>query len=63
MILEGAVFNFLLLSFRAAPEAYGSSQARGRIGAVDSGLHASYSNARSQLCLQPMPQLMATPDP
>ena len=30
----------------AAPEAYGSSQARGRIGATAAGLHHSHSNAR-----------------
>ena len=34
--------------FRAAPKAYGSSQARGRIGALSTGLHHSHSNARSK---------------
>ena len=34
-----------LLSFRAVPTAYGSSQARGRIGAVAAGLHQSHSYA------------------
>ena len=34
------VFVFVLL-FRAAPVAYGSSQARGQIGAVAVGLHHS----------------------
>ena len=43
--------------------AYGGSQARGLIGAVAAGLHQSHSNARSELHLQPTPQLMATPDP
>ena len=38
--------NFFFL-FRAAPAAYGSSGARGRIGAVAAGLHHSHSNARS----------------
>ena len=47
---------------RAAPMAYGGSQARGPIGAVAMGLHLSHSNARSEPCLQPTPQLMATPD-
>ena len=42
-------FSFCL--FRAVPEAYGSSQARGRIRAVAAGLHHSHSNARSEPCL------------
>jgi len=37
--------------FRAAPAAYGSSQARGLIGAVAAGLRQSHSNTRSELCL------------
>ena len=49
--------------FRAIPTAYGGSQARGPIGAVATGLHHSHSNARSEPCLRPIPQLMATPDP
>ena len=44
--------------FRAARVAYGSSQARDRIGAVAAGLHHSYSNARSEPCLRPTPQLL-----
>ena len=36
-------FSFLL--FRAAPMAYGSSQARGPIGAAAAGLHHSHSNS------------------
>ena len=43
--------------FRAAPMAYGSSQARGQIRAVAAGLRHSHSNTGSE------PQLMATPDP
>ena len=42
---------------------YGDSQARGPIGATAAGLHHSHSNAGSELCLRPIPQLMATPDP
>ena len=42
---------------------YGSSQARGQIGAVADGLHHSHSGARSNPRLQPIPQLMAIPDP
>ena len=56
-------FFFAFCRFRAAPMAYGGSQARGLIGAVAAGLHQSHSNARSELHLQPTPQLMATPDP
>ena len=47
----------------AAPAAYGGSQARGRIGAVATGLRQSHSNAGSEPRLQPTPQLTATPDP
>ena len=36
--------------FRAAPVAYGNSQATGRIGAAAAGLHHSHSSARSE-CL------------
>ena len=43
--------------------AYGSSQARGQIKAVDAGLCQSHSNAGSEEYLQPTPQLMATLDP
>ena len=48
--------------FRATGAASGSSQARGQIGATAVGLHHSHSNARSEPCLQPMPQLMAVLD-
>jgi len=43
--------------------AYGGSQARGRIGAVATGLRQSHSNTGSEPCLQPTPQLTATLDP
>ena len=49
--------------FRAAPIAYGVSQARGQIGAVASGLGQRHSNMGSEPRLRPTPQLMATPDP
>ena len=49
--------------FRAAPMAYGCSQARGQMGAAATGLHHSHSNAGSELHLQPTPQLTAMPDP
>ena len=58
------VFYLLLLFFLflgGALVAYGSSQARGRIGAAASILH--HSNVGSQPCMQPTPYLMATTDP
>ena len=39
---------------RAAPAAYGSSQARGWTGAAAAGLCHSYGNARSELSLPPI---------
>ena len=59
------IFNFFILKniFRAAPVAYGGSQARGRVGATVAGLGHSHSHARSKPHLQPPPQLMAMPDP
>ena len=53
-----------LFSFRAAPTAYGSSQARCQIRAAVAGLH--HSNAKSEPCLHYTAttlQLMAMPDP
>ena len=41
-------FFLFLLIFRAASVAYGSSQARGQIGAVATNLHHSHSNAGSE---------------
>ena len=56
-------FCFCLFAIsRVAPSAYGGSQARGRIGAVATGLRQSHSNAGSEPRLQPTPQLTATPD-
>ena len=55
---------FCLFVFsRAAPMAYGGSQARGLIGAVAPGLRQSHSNAGSEPYLQPTLQLTATLDP
>jgi len=55
---------FCLFAFsRAAPTAYGGSQARGLIEAVATSLRQSHSNSRSELHLQPTPQLTAMPDP
>ena len=47
----------------AAPAAYGSSQARGLIGAVAAGHSHSHSNAGSKQHLRPTPQFMAMLDP
>ena len=51
------------MSFKAAPAAYGGSQARGPIRAVAAGLDHSHSNTVSKPPLQPTPQLTATLDP
>ena len=48
--------------FRAAPAAYGGSQAKGQIGAVTAGLHHSRSNTESEPRLWPLPQITAMPD-
>ena len=63
------VFYYLFIYFclfafsRAAPAAYGGSQARGQIGAVATGLCQSHSNAGSEPHLRPTPQLTAMPNP
>ena len=63
-MLHGTFFFFCLFAISGAtPTAHGSSQARGLIGAVATGLHHSRSNAGSELRLQPTPQLTATLDP
>ena len=49
--------------FIAAPEAYGSSGARGQTEATAAGLRHSHSNVGSEPCLQPTPELTAMPDP
>ena len=53
--------QFYLLIFRATPTANGSSRARGGIGPADAG--HNHSHMGSEPRLQPIPQLMATPDP
>ena len=58
------LFCFCLFAFsRATSAAYGGSQARGLLGAVATSLHHSHGHARSELHLQPTPQLTARPDP
>ena len=49
--------------FRAAPVAYGSSQAKSQIRAAGASLCHSHSNARSEPCLRPTTQLTAKLDP
>ena len=53
----------LFVFSKAAPMAYGGSQARGRIGAVATSLCHSHSHTGSEPHLPPTPQLTATPDP
>ena len=55
------VLSFCL--FRAAPMAYGGSQATGQILAVAAGLHHSHSNSGSEARLRRTPQLTAMADP
>ena len=61
------LFTYLLTVFlpfsRAAPTAYGGSQARGLIWAVATGLCQNHSIVGSEPSLLPTPQLTATPDP
>ena len=57
------LFFFFLIFFRATPEGYVNSQARGPIRAAAAGLYHSHSNTRSELCLRPTLQLKATLDP
>ena len=51
-------FFFCLFAFsRATPEAYGGSQASGRIGAVAASLRQSHSNVGSEPRPRPTPRL------
>ena len=42
--------------------AYGGTQAEGLLEAIAASVYHSHSNARSELHLQPTPQLTVTPD-
>ena len=56
-------FHFLFYSFfffGPYPRHMEVPRLGGRIGAEAAGLHHSHSNLRSEPCLQPTPQLMAT---
>ena len=48
VIFKNFILFYFLLLFRAAPAAYGSSPARGQIGAAATGLHDSHSNTGSE---------------
>ena len=62
MITHIIIIIIVILVFsRAAPEAYGGSQARSLIGAVAPGLR--HSNMGSEPHLQTTPQLIASLDP
>ena len=52
-------FILFYFIFTAAPASYGSSQARGRIGAVAASLQHSHDNNGSEPHLRPTPQLVA----
>ena len=58
-----APFFSLACFFRAAPTAYGESQARGQIAAAAASHSHSHSHTGSEPHLQPTPQVTATPDP
>ena len=67
-ICLGLYFNrhftlFVFCLFKAAPMAYGSFQARVLIRATVARLGHSHINARSEVRLQPIPQVTAMPDP
>ena len=53
IVSVGSIFFLSFCLFRAAPVAYGGSQARGPIGAVVAGLCHSHSNLGSKWHLQP----------
>ena len=57
------IYLFIYFLLRAAPMAYGNSEARGPVGAVAASLPHSHSNAGSEPHLRPAPQLTAMPDP
>ena len=63
LYLHSLFFFFVFSVFRAAPAAYGGSQARGLIGAVAADLHQRHSNTGSEPCLRPISQLWAMLDP
>ena len=57
------IYICLFAFSKAAPVAYGDSQARGLIRAVTTSLRQSHSNVGYEPRLRPIPQLMAILDP
>ena len=57
------LFIYLFVYFRTMGVAYGSSQARGWIGAAAAGHSHSHRNTRSEPQLWPTSQVTTTPDP
>ena len=51
VVFDSLAFFFFSLPFRAAPTAYGGSQAKGQIEATTAGICHSHSNAGSEPCL------------
>ena len=60
-VLNPKTSGVCFLLFRAAPTAYGDSQARGQIRAIAASLHHSHTG--SEPCLGHTPQLTAMLDP
>ena len=54
--------SYFFFIFRVTTTAYGGSQARGLIRSTAAGVRHSHNNTRSELRLQSIPQLTATPD-
>ena len=63
LLLTIIIIIIIICLLRAAPAAYGGSQARGSIGAVAAGLHHSHGNVGSKPRLRTTPQLTETTDP
>ena len=65
-LFNDSIFIYLFvfcLFFRAAPAAYGDSQARGLIRAVATAYARATATPESEPCLRPPPQLPAMLDP
>ena len=62
-LCDGTNHIFFLFLFRATPAAYGSSQARGQIGASAASLHRRPGNRESKSHLRPTPHLTKTSAP
>ena len=60
---ELPILFLIFFLFKAAPAAYGCSQAGVQSRAIAASRHHSHSNWGSDPCLRPIPQLIAMPDP